>query len=65
MTLKSKLPNAQPDPRAAERVKERVQSQDPGACVDENVAPGKSPDQQRQESRLEIGRPKDSGRCGA
>ena len=53
------------DPRAAERVKERVQSQDPRACVDEEAAPGQSSDQQRRESRLEVGRPKDSGRCGA
>lgn len=65
MTRKSKARKAEPDPRAAERVKERVQSQDPRACVDENAAPGKSPDQQRRESRLEVGRPKDSGRCGA
>jgi hypothetical protein len=50
-----------PDPRT---VKDKVQSQDPTACVDEGQA-GKSPDKQREESRLEIGRPKDSGRCGA
>jgi hypothetical protein len=50
-----------PDPRT---VKEKVQSQDPNACVDETQA-GKSPDQQRRDSRLEVGRPKDSGRCGA
>jgi hypothetical protein len=50
-----------PDPRS---VKEKVQSQDPTACVDENQT-GKSPDRQRRESGLEKGRPKDSGRCGA
>jgi hypothetical protein len=65
MSGKSKAPTAQPDRRATERVKERVQSQDPRACVDEKAAPGKSPDRQRRESRLELGRPKDSGRCGA
>lgn len=65
MTEKSKAPAVQPDPRTTERVKRRVQSQDPRACVDEQAAPGKSPDQQRRDSRLEVARPKDSGRCGA
>jgi hypothetical protein len=62
---KSKVHAARSDANATKRVKERVQSQDPRACVDEKAAPGKSPDQQRRESRLEVGRPKDSGRCGA
>jgi hypothetical protein len=62
---KAKAPTARSDSDKSRRVKERVQSQDPRACVDEEAAAGKSPDQQRRESRLEVGRPKDSGRCGA
>ncbi len=62
---KAKAPTAPSDSDKSRRVKERVQSQDPRACVDDEAAPGKSPDQQRRESRLEVGRPKDSGRCGA
>jgi hypothetical protein len=62
---KTKAPAAPAETDRTKRVKERVQSQDPRACVDDGAAPGKSPDQQRRESRLELGRPKDSGRCGA
>jgi hypothetical protein len=60
MTAERK-PKESPDPRA---VKEKVQSGDPTACVDEGQS-GKSRDKQREDSRLEVGRPKDSGRCGA
>lgn len=64
MTSPAKKPQT-PSRETQERVKDRVQSQDPGACTEEGAAPGKSPDQQRRDSPLEAGRPKDSGRCGA
>jgi hypothetical protein len=54
-----------PPRETQERVKKRVQAQDPAAWSDAGAAPGKSPDQQRRDSPLEAGRPKDSGRCGA
>lgn len=52
--------------RSRERArKTRVQEGDPHACWDETETDsGKSPEQQRRDSKLEAGRPKDTGRCG-
>lgn len=66
MTSANPKPAGREAPVQKTRVQKRTEEQRPTARVNEGAAtPGKSPDQQRRDSRLELGRPKDSGRCGA